>query len=190
VTIDPIQGEIVQTTGGIPQADNRLPGWWLWLFWSSVALAAGIWLASAAFHVVPGPLERYLAERAAALDTGGLMTDPMLLELSRDRLAVQAGAAAFAKNCTRCHGERGEGNVGPNLTDAFWIGGGSPVDIYATIVEGRNARGMPPWGGQLGRGACKQVAAFLLTIREQNLPGKPPQGARWQPPAPEAGPPR
>jgi cytochrome c oxidase cbb3-type subunit 3 len=178
-----VNDEIVQTTGGIPQADHRLPVWWQWLFWISVALAAGTWLATAAFHAVPGPLERYLAERTAALDSGGLVTDDMLVALSKDRLAVQAGAAAFGKNCTRCHGARGEGNVGPNLTDAFWIGGGAPVDIYATIVEGRNARGMPPWGGELGRGMCKQVAAFLLTIRGHDLPGKAPQGARWQPPA-------
>ena len=178
-----MKDEILHTTGGIPQADHRLPAWWQWLFWTSLALAAVMWLATAAFHAVPGPLERYLAARAAALDTGGLVTDDMLLDLARDRLAVQAGAEAFAKNCTRCHGERGEGNVGPNLTDPFWIGGGAPVDLYATIVEGRNARGMPPWGGQLGRGVCKQVAAYLLTIRDRNLPGKAPQGARWQPPA-------
>lgn len=176
--IDPIQGEIVQTTGGIPQADNRLPGWWLWLFWISVALAAGTWLATAAFHVVPGPLDRYLADRAAALDTGGLVTDDMLAALAKDRLAVQAGAAAFGKHCTRCHGERGEGGVGPNLTDRFWIAGATPVDIYSTVVEGRNARGMPPWGSELGRGVCKQVAAYLLTIRDLDLPGKPPQGAQ------------
>lgn len=178
---DPIEGAIVQETGGIPQADNRLPGWWLWLFWIAVALAAGTWLGGQAFHVVPGPLERYLADRTAALDAGGLVKDETLEALARDRLAVVAGAAAFQKNCTRCHGERAEGKVGPNLTDPYWIGGGAPVDIYATIVEGRNAKGMPPWGGELGRGLCKQVAAYILTIRDQNLPGKPPQGARWQP---------
>ena len=180
-----MKDEILQTTGGIPQADARLPAWWLWLFWTSVALAAGIWLATAAFGVVPGPFERYLADRTAALDSGGLVSDDMLVALAADDLAVQAGAAAFAKNCTRCHGERGEGNVGPNLTDPFWIGGGAPVDIYATVVEGRNASGMPPWGGELGRGMCKQVTAYLLTIRDRNLPGRAPQGARWQ--APPAG---
>lgn len=179
---DPIQGAIVHETGGIAQADNRLPSWWLWLFWLALALAAGTWLGGQAFHVVPGPLERYLADRTAALDTGGLVTGDMLESLAKDKLAVQAGAAAFRKNCTRCHGDHAEGKVGPNLTDAYWIGGGAPVDIYATIVEGRNAKGMPPWGGELGRGLCKQVAAYILTIREQNLPGKPPQGARWQPP--------
>jgi cytochrome c oxidase cbb3-type subunit III len=178
-----VKDEILHTTGGIPQADHRLPGWWIWLFWTSLALAAGSWLASAAFGVVPGPLERYLADRAAALDSGGLVSDEMLVALAGDDLAVEAGAAAFAKHCTRCHGERGEGSVGPNLTDAYWVGGGAPVDIYATVVEGRNARGMPPWGGELGRGMCKQVTAYLLTIRDRNLPGKPPQGARWQSPA-------
>lgn len=184
MTVDPIQGAIVQETGGIPQADNRLPVWWHWLFWSALVLAAGYWLAAEAFGVVPGAFERYLADRAAALDTGELVTDEMLAALARDPLAVQAGADAFARHCTRCHGARGEGQVGPNLTDPFWIGGGAPVDIYATVVEGRNARGMPPWGGELGRGLCKQVTAYLLTIRHQDLPGRPPQGARWQPATP------
>jgi cytochrome c oxidase cbb3-type subunit 3 len=173
---DPIQGEIVQVTGGIEQADNRLPLWWQWIFWTCLALAAGTWLLHA--FGAPGPLDRYLADRAAALDTGELVTDQMLIELSEDQLAVGAGGKVFARHCTRCHGERGEGSVGPNLTDRFWIAGATPVDIYTTVVEGRNARGMPPWGSELGRGVCKQVAAYLLTIRDLDLPGKPPQGAQ------------
>jgi cytochrome c oxidase cbb3-type subunit 3 len=186
---DPIQGEIAHEVAGIAQADNRIPPWWLWAAGLSLALAAGVWLWRSAFEISPGALDRYLAARAAALDTGELVTEDMLIVLAGDQLAVRAGARSFAQNCAKCHGVRGQGEVGPNLTDSYWLAGGSAVDIYTTIVEGRNAQGMPPWGS-LGRGTCKQLTAYLLTIRDLNLPGKPPQGAQvtWRPPAGEVSP--
>jgi cytochrome c oxidase cbb3-type subunit III len=186
MTRDPIQGPIIEQVGGIVLADGAVPRWWLWATALTVALAAGTWLWRAGFEISPGSLDRYLIARTAALEGGELVTDQMLLELAEDDLAVRAGARAYRQHCARCHGARGEGDVGPNLTDPFWIAGGAPIDIYATIVEGRNAQGMPPWGS-LGRGACKQLTAFLLTIRDHNLPGKPPQGARWQPTGGEDG---
>ncbi len=166
----------------IDGADGPLPRWWLWAAWLTVAVAAATWLWSEAFHLAPGPLERYLADRAAALDTGEPVTDEALVALAGDKLAIQAGGDLFARNCVKCHGARGEGNIGPNLTDAFWIGGSAPLDIYQTIILGRDGKGMPSWGLQLGTGACKQIAAYALTIRDTNLPGKPPQGTRSQPP--------
>ena len=185
MTRDPIQGDIAHRVAGIDQADNPPPTWWLWLAALTIALAAGTWLVRSGFEVSPGSLDRCLAARAAALDTGELVTEEMLVELSRDELAVRAGRRAFAQNCTKCHAADGQGDVGPNLTDPYWIAGGSAVDIYTTIVAGRDRQGMPPWGS-LGRGVCKQITAYLLTIRNSNVPGKPPQGALWRPPDPAA----
>ena len=158
--------------------NGSLPRWWLWASGVAIALAAGYWLWAEAFHFTPAPLERYLAERAAALDTGEEVTEEMLGKLAADKLAVKAGGATFTRTCVKCHGARGEGSIGPNLTDEFWIAGGSALDIYRTIVHGRDGKGMPSWGLQLGTGECKQIAAFLLTIRGTNLPGKAPQGDR------------
>jgi cytochrome c oxidase cbb3-type subunit III len=166
--------------GSLERSDPPLPRWWIWATAATVAIAAGLWLWNQAFHVSPGSLERYLADRAAALDTGEPVTDEVLAGLAGDKLAVQAGEAAFARSCVKCHGARGEGNIGPNLTDPFWLGGGAPVDIYQTILLGRDGKGMPSWGLQLGTGACKQIAAYLLVIRDSNLPGKAPQGERWE----------
>jgi cytochrome c oxidase cbb3-type subunit 3 len=155
-----------------------LPRWWLWSTALTVALAAGYWLWSEPLHISPGPLEQYLADRAAALDTGEPVTEQALAELAGDKLAVRAGSAAFARNCVKCHGARGEGGIGPNLTDDFWITGGAALDIYQTIVHGRDGKGMPSWGLQLGTGACKQLAAYVVTLRGTNVPGRPPQGER------------
>jgi cytochrome c oxidase cbb3-type subunit 3 len=167
----------------IEEADGPLPRGWLWAAGLTVAVAAAGWLWNEALHLTPGPLERYLADRAAALDTGEPVTEAALLALAADKLAVQAGADLFARSCVKCHGARGEGAIGPNLTDPFWIGGGAPLDIHETILLGRDGKGMPSWGLQLGTGACKQITAYVLTIRDANLPGKPPEGARSQVPA-------
>lgn len=178
---DPIQGEIVHEYDGIEEADNKLPQWWLWSFYLAIAFAFGYWIWFEALKAGDGPLDTYSAERMAALDTGEPVTEEVLLALAGDRLAVRAGARAFGQNCAKCHGSAGEGNIGPNLTDDYWLGGHAPVDIYQTIVTGRTGKGMPAWGLQLGPGACKQVAAYLLSIKSSNLPGKEPQGTRAAP---------
>lgn len=179
---DPIQGEIIHEYDGIEEADNKLPQWWLWSFYLAIAFAAGYWLWYEEFRVTPGPLDSYALARMEALDTGEEVTEPMLAQLAEDSLSVRGGAQIFATNCAKCHGSRGEGNIGPNLTDEFWIGGGSAVDIYTTIVEGRDGKGMQGWGLQLGPGRCKQVTAYLLTLRDSKVPGKPPEGKPWSPP--------
>ncbi len=182
---DPIQGLIVHEYDDIKEADNKLPQWWLWSFYLAIAFAFGYWIWFEAFGVGDGPLDRYSQERMAALDTGEPVTDEVLVQLAADRLAVRGGARTFSQNCAKCHGSSAEGNIGPNLTDQFWIGGHAPVDIYQTIVDGRSGKGMPPWGLQLGPGACKQVAAYVLSIKNSNVPGKEPQGTRAPPdPAP------
>ncbi len=47
----------------------------------------------------------------------------------------------------------GEGSVGPNLTDAYWIHGGAPLQIHKTVTNGVPDKGMVAWGDQLGPGA-------------------------------------
>jgi cytochrome c oxidase cbb3-type subunit 3 len=164
--------------------DSALPRWWLWATAFTVALAAGYWLWIEPLHLSPTPFERYVTERAAALDTGEPVTEKVIADLARDKLAVRAGEGAFARNCAKCHGARAEGHIGPNLTDDFWIGGGAALDIYQTILRGRDGKGMPSWGLLLGTGDCKQLAAYVVTLRGTNRPGKAPQGAKWVPTAP------
>ena len=179
---DPIQGDIVHQYDDIQEADNKLPQWWLWSFYLAIAFAFGYWIWFEAFGVGQGPLDRYAEERMAALDTGKPVTDEELLHLAADRLTVRAGARTFAQTCAKCHGSRAEGNIGPNLTDEFWIGSNHPIDIYQTIRDARSGKGMPAWGLQLGPGACKQAAAYVLTLKNTKVPGKEPQGTKVEDP--------
>jgi cytochrome c oxidase cbb3-type subunit 3 len=89
---------------------------------------------------------------------------------------VSTGSQLFQKYCVVCHLEQGQGSVGPNLTDRYWINGGQPVDIHRTVTEGVPAKGMAAWGGQLGPQRVEAVVAYVLTLRDTEVPGKAPEG--------------
>ena len=182
IRTDEHQGEIVHVYDGIEEADNRLPRWWLWSLYMTVIFAAVYWLAYEELPFGDSPLEAYNQDKLAALDTGKPVTDEELVALSQDQTMVADGAARFARDCSRCHGARGERKIGPNLTDGFWLGGGSPAAIFETVNRGRERRGMQAWGPTYGRAGVMQVVAYLLTIRDTNVEGKPAEGERWQPP--------
>jgi mono/diheme cytochrome c family protein len=140
-----------------------------------VALSVGAWFALDALSSGGRP-RTPATEATPPADTGD--SDQELLGLAQDHQTVRAGARLFSVYCARCHGAVGEGSIGPNLTDDFWIGGSAPVDIYRTIHDGRVTSGMPAAGPTLGSRACKQMAAYVLAVRGRNVPGRPPQGRR------------
>jgi cytochrome c oxidase cbb3-type subunit III len=81
--------------------------------------------------------------------------------------------------CAQCHAEDGRGNIGPNLTDHYWIHGqGKLLDIYEVVHDGVPAKGMPAWSRQLSPAELAKVTAFVGSIRGKNLPGKGPEGAK------------
>jgi cytochrome c oxidase cbb3-type subunit 3 len=75
--------------------------------------------------------------------------------------AVAAGKAIFESNCVACHGADLLGGVGPNLTDATWIHGGSLPEITTVITNGVPEKGMLTWGPILGPERVAQVAAYV-----------------------------
>lgn len=180
---DPIQGRIVHEYDGIQEADNQLPRWWLWSLFSAVAFSIGYWFYYEEFAAAPGPTQAYYEARAREAEKTG--RDPTAAELaaavSGPELAL--GKGVFAANCVACHEQNGQGKIGPNLTDASWLHGGDPVAIFKTIRDGFPAKGMPAWGPVLGRGGVTQVTAFVLSLRDTNVPGKAPEGTVYDPTA-------
>jgi mono/diheme cytochrome c family protein len=75
-------------------------------------------------------------------------------------------------NCYACHGSKGEGLVGPNLTDAEWIHSkGSYDEIVAQInhgvpkAESKSGIEMPPKGGAtLSDDDVKAIAAYVHSL--------------------------
>jgi cytochrome c oxidase cbb3-type subunit 3 len=173
---DPIQGEIIHEYDGILEADNRLPTWWLFTFYAAIAFAIGYWFYYQEFKAGKTPLQAYFAEKAAEAEKNGV--DPTEAELVAlaEGPSLELGRQLFSANCVACHEAKGQGKIGPNLTDAAWLHGGDPVAIFKTVRDGVAAKGMPSWGPTLGRAGVTQVAAFVLTLRGTNVPGKAPEG--------------
>jgi cytochrome c oxidase cbb3-type subunit 3 len=173
---DPIQGEIIHTYDGIEEADNALPLWWLATFFFTVAFGFVY------FRLAPSTSAEYASEHASQLMAGGgEVDDDMLVALAQDSGTVQTGAATFQANCVVCHGAQAQGDIGPNLTDDHWLHGGAPTSIYTTVRDGVGARGMPQWGPVLGDRALKSVVAYVLTLRNTNVSGRPPEGEVYVP---------
>ena len=66
--------------------------------------------------------------RALSAATGpAFKTDPgALREYAADAELAAAGSAPFAAICAACHGAEGQGVIGPNLADEFWLHGADP----------------------------------------------------------------
>ena len=85
-------------------------------------------------------------------------------------------------NCMPCHGTMGEGTIGPNFTDEYWIHGGSIKDIFTTIKYGVPEKGMISWSSQLRPTAMQNVASYIMTLQGTNPPnGKAPEGTLYVP---------
>ncbi|MEL6133824.1 MAG: c-type cytochrome, partial [Bacteroidota bacterium] len=87
-----------------------------------------------------------------------------------------------SKTCVVCHGQLGEGGIGPNLTDRYWLHGGDVKDIFATIKYGVPAKGMQAWEGQVKPLEMQQIASYILSIQGTNPPNpKDPEGEIYVP---------
>jgi cytochrome c oxidase cbb3-type subunit 3 len=80
--------------------------------------------------------------------------------------AVSEGKRLYsAFNCNGCH-FNGGGGIGPPLMDDKWIYGGSPANIFASIVEGR-PNGMPAWGGKIPAQQVWEIVAYVQSMSGQ-----------------------
>ena len=86
-------------------------------------------------------------------------------EVAKDAQAMAIGERLFMNNCASCHGSDARGNKGfPNLADNDWLGGGTPDNIKANIVNGRVGM-MPPMAAAVGSADdVKNVAQYVLSL--------------------------
>ena len=78
--------------------------------------------------------------------------------------AVAQGHDLFIKmNCAGCHGYQATGGMGPNLTDNYWRYGGTPVQIFKSIYEGR-PQGMPAWNPALPPDDIWKLVAYIQSL--------------------------
>lgn len=176
---------------GIHELDNKLPPWWVALFYVTI-LFAGAYLVYYHFtDIGPSSLDEYNTEVAQAeeqvaeyLAKQANLIDESNVTALTDEKSLEAGKAIFLANCAACHGQNGEGGVGPNMTDHYWLHGGKITDIFKTIKYGVPEKGMISWQSQLRPADMHQVASYLLTLQGTNPPNpKEPQGELYEPEA-------
>lgn len=143
---------------GIEEYDNPLPAWWIGLF--IVTSVFGV-IYGIDYHFVSMRSEAgdYDAEVAAARekwpDAGKAVTMAATPEV------IAAGKEIYTANCVACHGPELKGGVGPDLTDATWIHGGTMEDINRTVTNGVPEKGMLTWGPILGPEKIAKVSAYV-----------------------------
>ncbi len=172
----------------IQEQDNNLPKWWLWLFY--ITIAWGIFYV-AYYHFGPGlqphemlalemkqheALRETVQEEQAATSDGAAEVD--YLALAKSESNVAHGKEVFVAKCVACHAQNGEGLVGPNLTDAYWIHGGDIDSIVNVIENGVVEKGMLAWKGVLKQDEFQDVIAYVWSIKNTNVPGKAPEGEK------------
>ncbi len=161
---------------GIQEYDNPLPMWWKAIFWASIVFMP---LYVLFFHFGPGllPNDRFDVTMAAfyerqaqELAALGKVTDSTLDTVRQNPAMLANAEKVFAARCASCHGFFGEGNIGPNLTDEYWIHGGRLTEIYHTIMEGVPEKGMVSWKTQLPPADLMALAAYVGTRQGANPP--------------------
>jgi len=160
---------------GIRELDNRLPPWWIYGFYLTI-LFSGIYLwRFQVSHTGPSAkqeydisvaqadndIKAYLAKKGDAVDENTVT----ILSAPDD---LTAGKTIFLTTCVTCHKASGGGDVGPNLTDDYWVNGGNIKSIFKTIRYGINA--MPQWQNAYSNKQIAQVASYVKSLTGTNPP--------------------
>jgi cytochrome c oxidase cbb3-type subunit 3 len=186
LSLKPIEKEeeliIPHAYDGIHELNNRVPTWFNVLFYGTMIIAVGYFYY---YHIGEyGPkqdqeyeneIEKAAIDKIAFLAKSGEKYDENSIKV--DPNLIVKGKQVFTNNCKACHGEYGQGSIGPNLTDNFWLHGGSINEIFKTIKYGVPAKGMVSWEKNLSSKNIAELSNYILSLKGSN-PANPkaPQG--------------
>lgn len=171
---------------GIHELDNPLPSWWQFTFWGGIVFAIFYFLF---YMVLGGPtlrdefnkdfakIETIRAEEKKA--KGSFEQAVYDNYLKND--GVKRGEVVFVTNCVACHKEKGIGDIGPNLTDEYWLWAkGTPETIFPIVMNGVIQNGMPVWGEVLSKEDIYLAVAYVQSLHlTHQKGGKAPQGTKY-----------
>ncbi len=180
--------EMNHSYDGIRELDNHLPPWWTALFIGTIVFGVfyvgiyHVWGMSPLqedeyneeLTLAQKQIEEFEAKNAAKIDENSVKN------LASDASVISKGKEVFATNCVACHGASGEGGVGPNLTDDFWLhGDGGISDVFKVIKNGVPEKGMISWKATLKPEQIQSVSNYILSIKGTNpANAKAPQGEK------------
>ena len=177
---------------GIHELDNHLPPWWKWLFYATIIWGVIYFFAYHVFDAFPSQQEEYdivmedaRIAREAMMALEGNNIDENNVEISDAAEDLANGKAIYDRECVACHAPEGQGLIGPNFTDKFWIHGGSINDLFRTIKYGVPQKGMISWQSKLTPSDMRDVSSFILKFQgttAKNPPApKGPEGEEYIP---------
>gem|GEM_PF-4945592 len=133
-------------------------------------------LGLGAFLFSREPLDPEKLKAQEVLVAEGLSVETLL----QDKEQMEIAKTNFESKCSQCHGKNGEGRVGPNLTDDYWIHSKGDFEGISTAIEkGFPQKGMQGWEGKMYPLDLKYLAAYVLTLQDSPVEGgKGPQGEK------------
>ncbi|MDH5597870.1 MAG: c-type cytochrome [Cyclobacteriaceae bacterium] len=155
---------------GIRELDNHLPPWWLALFYITIVFGA-IYIFG--YHVGnwwPLQAQEYDNQMTAAAElkaqqvASGDVIDENSVTYNEDATFLGQGKRIYDMNCVACHSNDGGGSVGPNLTDNYWLHGGSIKEIFSSIKYGIPDKGMISWESSLSPEQLSQVSSYVYSL--------------------------
>ena len=190
----PIEEEYKIDTGhsydGIRELDNIIPPWFTTAFLLTIVFGIGYLYRYHIAKSAPMQVQEYQMAVAAAELQHDEYLKTQANSIDENNVAImmgadlEAGKKTFTTICAACHKADGGGMVGPNLTDDYWIHGGSLKNIFTTIKYGVPDKGMISWKEQLNPSQMAQVANYILTLKGTNPPdAKEKQGTPYVPEA-------
>lgn len=164
---------------GIRELDNHMPVWWVWLFYFTIGWGFLYLLYYQFTDVGLDQHEQYAAEMAEAAEKYGSSNNQgsdiatITWEFKEDDASITRGKEVYMSTnnlCFTCHGNAGEGLVGPNLTDEFWIHGCSAKEMATNIATGFMDKGMMPYGSNapISDNDMTDLISYIASIQSTN----------------------
>lgn len=181
--------EIPHAYDDIKELNNPVPAWFNVLFYGTIIFGIAYLYY---YHISDQGLrqddeyktevtkadiakQQFLAKSSTGVDENSVKVDPS---------QIAEGKGVFDANCVACHGQNGEGLVGPNLTDEFWLHGGSIKDVFKVIKYGVPEKGMVSWEKNMSSAKISAVANYIMSLQgSKPANAKAPQGEKYDPAA-------
>ncbi|WP_185871848.1 cbb3-type cytochrome c oxidase N-terminal domain-containing protein [Blattabacterium cuenoti] len=175
---------------GIIELDNKLPMWWIHLFYLTIVFSA-IYFFSYLLIDYSNPYKEYdiaYKNQLKEIEIFEKNSPQVTIEnASFKENLINSGKILFDENCATCHQSDGSGNIGPNLTDDYWINKKEKdlfKNIYSVIWNGSvNNPTMRAFGksGEIKGNDIEKISSYVYFINKKSkkpLAGKAPQGIK------------